>query len=334
MKRPARGLLWLFGLLSVLAVTASSPAGPAGSEETQGLTVAELEDGVRAWRRTGKTPEGFPVDLAGFNFLWQASPGDGSRVAAISKVHGGYLALFGEAGDLLDLLETGEIYYSVLLCDLDQDAVAEVITDEVKGFGTGYFDRDFHVYKSSSDSLIELGTRTSYRSRMVYKPDGDPSPEIIRGYVRCDPGDGMQPKGLAYVVEQTDEGRSARVIGRSQLQVEGGRLTDLPEREELPNREDTLPGGKVRELAREEMEEALQLCRAAPSRFVEAEVELDPEGEVQSLELRTGSGEQACDRAVSRALKASSWVSCHDLREPAPCRVSYALSLGSPLHQR
>jgi hypothetical protein len=204
-------------------------AAAAGPDVADRFGLADLEEAVRAWQSTGRTPPGLPIDLAGFNFLWQASPGDGSRVAAISKVHGGYLALFGEGGDLLDLRETGEIYYSMLLCDLDQDSVAEVITDEVRGFGTGYLNREFRIYKRMSDSLVEAGTRTSYSLRLVYEGEGDPRPEIIRGYVRCDPGDGMQPMGLAYIVEQADDGESPRVIRRSQLRIEGRKLTELPE---------------------------------------------------------------------------------------------------------
>lgn len=128
--------------------------------------------------------------------------------------------------------------------------------------------------------------------------------------------------------EEVDQAEQELEDARRELEEQVRR-----EREELPRREGALPGGKVRELAREEMEEALQLCRTAPRRFVEAEVDLDAAGEAQSVELRTGSGEQDCDQAVSRALQASSWMSCQELGEPAPCRVSYALSLGSPLHQ-
>jgi len=129
---------------------------------------------------------------------------------------------------------------------------------------------------------------------------------------------------------------SAESIAQAQQEMEEARR-ELEEqvrreREELPARESTLPGGKVRELAREEMEEVLELCRHAPRRFVEAEVDLDGAGEAQSVELRTGAGDQDCDQAVIRALQASSWTSCQELGEPAPCRVSYALSLGSPLH--
>jgi len=228
MNNPSR-VLWVLGLLLAPAIAAQAQARSPASERAERFRLSDLEAGVRAWQRTGETPPGLPVDLAGFNFLWQASPGDGSRVAAISKVHGGYLALFGEGGDLLELFETDEIYYSVLLCDLDQDGVAEVVTDEVKGFGTSYLDRDFHVYKRASDSLVELGSRTSYRSRMVYRENEEPRRELIRGYVRCDPGDGMQPRGLAYIVEQSNEGESPSAIRRSQLQVEDGRLVELPE---------------------------------------------------------------------------------------------------------
>lgn len=222
-------MLSLLGLVLVLVVPPTDEAAAVGPKEGGAFRVSDLEEGVRLWRSTGKAPSGFPLDLAGFNFLWQASPGDGSQVVAISKVHGGYLALFDERGNLLDLIETGEIYYSILLCDLDQDAVAEVITDEKEGFGTGYLNREFHVYKRMSDALVELGTRTSYRSWFVYEPNAAPRREVMHGYMRCDPGDGMQPRGLAYVVEQTDEGKSPRVVRRSQLQAVGGKLTELPE---------------------------------------------------------------------------------------------------------
>ena len=144
------------------------------------------------------------------------------------------------------------------------------------------------------------------------------------------------PDGAGDTAKDQQATVSPESISQAQQEMEDARR-ELEEqirreREELPRRQDTLPGGKMRELARDEMEEALQLCRTAPRRFVEAKVELDPAGEAQSVELRTGSGEPGCDRAVIRALQASSWMSCQDLREPAPCRVSYALSLGSPLH--
>jgi hypothetical protein len=170
----------VLGLLGMVLVLAAPPwrEAAASTERGSALSLSDVETAVHAWRTTGETPPGFPLDLAGLNFQWQASPGDGSRVVAISKVHGGYLALFDEEGSLLDLLETGEIYYSVLLCDLDQDAIAEVITDEVEGFGTGYLDRKFHIYKRQSDSLVDLGTRTSYRSVMMYPEEGEPRPEV------------------------------------------------------------------------------------------------------------------------------------------------------------
>lgn len=137
--------------------------------------------------------------------------------------------------------------------------------------------------------------------------------------------------------EEQPAGPSPEAIAQAEQEMEDARQ-ELEEqirreREELPRREGALPGGKVRELAGEEMEEALQLCRTAPRRFIEAEVDLDAAGEAQSVELQTGSGEQDCDQAVSRALQASSWMSCQELGEPPPCRVSYKLSLGSPLHQ-
>lgn len=139
--------------------------------------------------------------------------------------------------------------------------------------------------------------------------------------------------------ENTTEEKSApatKPIAGAQQEMESARRQLVEqvrrERQELPTREGAFPAGKVRELAREEIEEALQLCRTAPRQFVEAEVDLNAAGEAQSVELRTESGEQDCDQAVIRALEASSWAPCEELGEPAPCRVSYALSLGSHFH--
>lgn len=229
MMHAGGSFLGLLGLSLVLAFPALDEVAAVGSTKGGGFRISDLEEGVRVWRSAGKPPSGFPIELAGFNFLWQASPGDGSQLVVISRVHGGYLILFDEQGNLLDLIETGEIYYSILLCDLDQDAVAEVITDEKQGFGTGYLNREFHIYKRVGDALVELGTRTSYRSWFVYEPNAPPRREVLHGHIRCDPGDGMQPRGIAYIIEQTAEGRNPRVIGRSQLRAEGGKLTELPE---------------------------------------------------------------------------------------------------------
>jgi hypothetical protein len=144
------------------------------------------------------------------------------------------------------------------------------------------------------------------------------------------------PDAAAEKASEQQTVPSPESIAKARKEMEDARRTleeqVRREREDLPMRQNMLPGGKVRELAREEMAEVVQLCRAAPRRFVEAEVELDTEGQVQSIEVRTGSGEQGCDQAVTRALQASSWASCQELGEPAPCLVSYALSLGSPLH--
>lgn len=144
------------------------------------------------------------------------------------------------------------------------------------------------------------------------------------------------PDTTREAAEEQPTEPSPETIAQAQGEMEEARR-ELEEqvrrqREELPRRRDTLTGGKVRELAREEMEEALRLCRAAPRRFIEAEVELDPAGKARTVELRTDTGEQACDQALIRALQASSWMSCQELGEPAPCHVSYALSLGSSLH--
>ena len=136
--------------------------------------------------------------------------------------------------------------------------------------------------------------------------------------------------------EQQQAAPSAWAIAEAQQEMEAaGRELEKQvdrERRELPRREETLPGGKVRALAREEMRAAVQGCRTAPRRFVQAEVQLDVGGRAQSVKLRTGSGEPDCDHAVIRALEASEWVPCQEIGEQAPCRVSYALSLGSPLH--
>jgi len=230
MKPGAAWAIWPIYLLAFLLSGPSAALGGAErADDKTSFTRAALEEAIQAWRRTGKTPSGFPLDLAGFNFLWEASPGDGHRLAAIAKVHGGYLVLFDEAGELRDQHQTGEIYYSVLLCDLDQDAVAEVILDEVEGFGTGYLRRSFHVYKISADEIVPLGARVSYQSRIVYGSTGDQRREILRGSIRCDPGDGMQPRGLAYLLERTDGHDGPQVVCRSRLHAEAGELVEISE---------------------------------------------------------------------------------------------------------
>lgn len=170
------------------------------------------------------------------------------------------------------------------------------------------------------DSELPRSGQGSWRLRLLNQRDERATPD----------GAGEEAKELlaAPSSESIAQAREKVEDARRELEKQVRR-----EREELPRREDTMLGGKVLELAQGEMEGAVQLCRTATRRFVEAEVELDTAGRVQSVELRTASGDQRCDDALIRALQGSRWVSCQDLGEPAPCRVSYALSLGSPLHQ-
>lgn len=125
--------------------------------------------------------------------------------------------------------------------------------------------------------------------------------------------------------EDIDEARRQRAEAKELLE-EQARQQDVVADEEH------LPGGEILELDDGTMQQALEACQDASRKYVAVVVELGSDAAVQAVEIRSSSEHPACDEAVRTMLEASRWLSCQELGQDTPCRVRYALTLGSPLH--
>src|SRR5262245_621366 len=146
------GALLLSGALcyhDILAVPGQSP-----------LSLQQLEQGIDRFVAGQGQPSDLPFDISGYSSHWRVDPGGGRTVVVMSRNLNGYLLLFSHDGLLVATVATGEIV-SIQVCDLDQDGVAEIILDEVKGRGTGLLMREFHLYRLSRTSVEDLWHGTS-----------------------------------------------------------------------------------------------------------------------------------------------------------------------------
>lgn len=148
---------------------------------------------------------------------------------AVSYNLRGDLFLFDAAGSLLVRAKTGELTW-LQLFDFDVDGTAELITEEVDGRGTGVLIKGFHIYRLSRAGVEPLWQGASYsRKEVGLDPEtGESVYELVRGYVRCEPGGQASPRllHLREVLEPTGDVQSIRQA--YELGREGFRLVSWP----------------------------------------------------------------------------------------------------------
>jgi hypothetical protein len=129
------------------------------------------------------------IALNGYNFHRELGIGRQLHVIAISRNLGGGLLLFNEDGRNIAKQETGEVT-QLQLFDINEDGVAEIVTEEVDGRGTGVLEKSFRVYEASSSGFRKLWEGESYvRHANESKVD-----ESI-AFIRFDPsGSGRGPR--------------------------------------------------------------------------------------------------------------------------------------------
>ena len=76
---------------------------------------------------------------------------------------------FAEDGSSITTLETGEILW-LQLFDLNEDGIAELITEEVEGRGTGILTKIFRLYVVSPVSLKKAWEAESFMRSAPWKP--------------------------------------------------------------------------------------------------------------------------------------------------------------------
>lgn len=121
----------------------------------------------------------------------------------VSRHLGGDLLAFQENGSLVAHKAVNETTW-LHLFDFDEDGVAEVVTEQVDGRGTGVLLKSYYVYRVSPREIVELWKNLSYRHALIESREqpGATSLETHRGYLRCEPsGSGRQKPGLLYLVE-------------------------------------------------------------------------------------------------------------------------------------
>jgi hypothetical protein len=136
-----------------------------------------------------------PVTLNGYNFHREVEIGNGLRVIVISRNLGGGLLVFDANGANVSAKQTKEITW-VQLFDLDEDGVAEVVTEEIEGRGTGVLEKRFHIYRFAANGIESVWTGESY-SRHA------PTPEAIEettSFIRFDMSGAGRSARLTHLV--------------------------------------------------------------------------------------------------------------------------------------
>jgi len=160
-------------------------------------------------------------ELTGYNFHWEVAPGKEQRVIAVSRMLGSTFMVFRADGSLLSTLEAQELTWLVL-CDLDEDGTAEILTEQIEGRGTGVLFKRYHLYGLSTEGLREIWSEVSF-SRA--SPPASPQ-AVARGLIRCErSGSGIPYARLLYL-QETTEGEKI-TIERMALALREGKLVPV-----------------------------------------------------------------------------------------------------------
>ncbi|HKO55314.1 MAG TPA: hypothetical protein VJ276_05510 [Thermoanaerobaculia bacterium] len=121
-----------------------------------------------------------PIGIGGYNFAREVELGKQYRVLIISCNLGGGIILFSPTGYQIASYRTWEIV-SVQLFDIDGDQLFEIITEQRDGVGTGFALRNFHVYSSRNDQLLEIWQAESYFA----DANSHREPIVREAYMKC-----------------------------------------------------------------------------------------------------------------------------------------------------
>lgn len=150
---------------------------------------------ARQLLETRTAPAVGSIALNGYSFHREIGIGKGVRVIVISRNLGGGLLVFDANGANVSTKQTNEITW-IQLFDLDEDGVAEIVTEEIESRGTGVLEKRFHVYRFATGRIESVWVGESY-SRHA------PTPEAIEetmGFIRFDPSGAGRNARLTHVV--------------------------------------------------------------------------------------------------------------------------------------
>lgn len=169
-------------------------------------TIEAARDAIRRGR--GQIGD---LSLASVSRTWELPVGS-KRILVLStgNIEGG-IAVFDEQGRRVDYASIGAPV-GVELSDLDFDGTDELITDEVRGHGTGNLSRLFHIYHfDKAGTLHDVWSGDS----LYYTPTEGPR----RGYLKYEPSSAESP---GYAIEHLviDE-RTGKSVTRVMQLVDG-----------------------------------------------------------------------------------------------------------------
>jgi hypothetical protein len=208
----------------LVLLLATGWTGAAEAQQGKRFTLDQLRralQNLRADQPKGGPP---PIDLAGYSFHWELRLGDTGTLVVISRNLGGYVLTFAPQGALKGLQATDEIV-SMQLCELDDDGVPELITDEIVGRGTGILSREFRVYRVSATPIRRLWNAPSFEYLEQSRPGEKAYFSTVRAFLRCDPSGGGDRPQLDYRREEND-GRGKVRRFQTLLELRGSRLVE------------------------------------------------------------------------------------------------------------
>ena len=182
-------------LVSETSVSASDTARSDASGEAS-LSVER----ARQLLENRSAPAVGPIALNGYNFHREVEIGGGVRVIAISRNLAGGLLVFAANGANIATKDTKEITW-LQLFDFDEDGVAEIVTEEIHGRGTGVLEKSFHLYRVAGSQIVSLWQGESYTRHA-------PTPDLIRereGFIRFDRSGSGTNARLIHVVVAPDK---------------------------------------------------------------------------------------------------------------------------------
>lgn len=151
---------------------------------------------------------------AGYGSHWEVSSlGGGLKVALASRGREDSILLTRANGSLIARKDVGEITW-VQLFDFDGDGLAEIVTEQVDGYGTGILIKTFYVYRASGTGLAQIWTGLSSSHKRLKEPtkSGASAFEEQRGFLHFGPpGSGRREATLLHLVETSRPSQALRI---------------------------------------------------------------------------------------------------------------------------
>jgi len=196
---------------------------PSSGASTSRAEVEAVRSALNA-KRTGQgdVPSDI-VDLSGYNFHWEIDLGTGLHAIVVSCNLRGIILIFNNSSSIVSKKHTGEIV-SASLFDFDGDGIGELITEQIEGRGTGVLVKKYYIYRVSAGEFRELWQGLAYSHMMLKEStkSGLPLFEVIRGFIRYEPGGGGVPgPRLLHLTETATNGQSITLERRAYVFKEG-----------------------------------------------------------------------------------------------------------------